>query len=502
MALYLYEYFLLFFILMSYKVVSGDTLIKIAKKFGTTYQELAKINCISDPDKIQVGQILKIPNTTTSSSSSSSSYKTYTISSGDTLSKIAKRFGTTYQEIARINGISNPDIINVGQVIKIPYSGSFSPSNNLTSNSASTFNTYTIVSGDTLSQIANRFGTTYQELARINGISNPNIIQVGQKIKIPGSVSSTSNLSSNTSSTFNNYTIVSGDTLSKIAKRFGTTYQELARINGISNPNIIHVGQVIKVPNSNSFYNPIPQPINKPTSNPQSHPPNNNNNQIIVQTSNTKVLEALKKSPWSSKADSLSVAYYVLKNNGYSNECAIGLMANLVAEGNYGIVEYSFSKSHNFGFYLPSGGVKCKTIADINYVKNWTTSNEGSGNSKLKKGSCGFGSVQWSFERRVNFANICLSIMKEDSDVHDGNWSIAEATFITQELKGGYYNSVKNAAINAGGSVEAWAEAFTDKYERPSGADLKMTGVGTACKTRRKYAREIYDYLNNLNALD
>ena len=159
---------------MSYKVVSGDTLIKIAKKFGTTYQELAKINCISDPDKIQVGQILKIPNTTTSSSSSSSSYKTYTISSGDTLSKIAKRFGTTYQEIARINGISNPDIINVGQVIKIPYSGSFSPSINLTSNSASTFNTYTIVSGDTLSQIANRFGTTYQELARINGISNPN----------------------------------------------------------------------------------------------------------------------------------------------------------------------------------------------------------------------------------------------------------------------------------------------------------------------------------------
>ena len=424
---------------MSYKVVSGDTLIKIAKKFGTTYQELAKINCISDPDKIQVGQILKISNTTTSSSSSSSSYKTYTISSGDTLSKIAKRFGTTYQEIARINGISNPDIINVGQVIKIPYSGSFSPSINLTSNSASTFNTYTIVSGDTLSQIANRFGTTYQELARINGISNPNII---------------------------------------------------------------HVGQVIKVPNSNSFYNPIPQPINKPTSNPQSHPPNNNNNQIIVQTSNTKVLEALKKSPWSSKADSLSVAYYVLKNNGYSNECAIGLMANLVAEGNYGIVEYSFSKSHNFGFYLPSGGVKCKTIADINYVKNWTTSNEGSGNSKLKKGSCGFGSVQWSFERRVNFANICLSIMKEDSDVHDGNWSIAEATFITQELKGGYYNSVKNAAVNAGGSVEAWAEAFTDKYERPSGAALKMTGVGTACKTRRKYAREIYDYLNNLNALD
>ena len=40
-----------------------------------------------------------------------------------------------------------------------------------------------------------------------------------------------------------------------------------------------------------------------------------------------------------------------------------------------------------------------------------------------------------------------------------------------------------------------------DKYERPSGADLKMTGTGSACKTRRRIARELYDYLRNSNAL-
>ena len=428
----------------------------------------------------------------------------YRVVSGDTLSKIANRFGTTYQELARINGISNPDKIQVGQILKLPNS------NTSNSSSSSSYNTYTIVSGDTLSKIASRFGTTYQEIARINGISNPDKIQVGQIIKIPGSSSNSYNYAYNTSpkqnQTLITYTIVNGDTLSKIANRFGTTYQEIARINGISNPDIIHVGQVIKIPGSNSSSNPFLHPSSKPASNSPSNPSyqhsSNNNNQIVVQAKNTKVLEALQKSPWSYKADCLSVAYYVLKSNGYSNECAVGLMGNLVAEGNYGIVEYAFSKSHNFGFSLPSGGVKCKTIDDIKYVKNWTTSNEGSGNSKWKKGSCGFGSVQWSYERRVNFANVCLSIMKEDSDVHDGNWSIAEATFITQELKGGYYSSVKNAAVNAGGSVEAWAEAFTDKYERPSGADLKMTGTGTACKTRRKLARDIYDYLNNLNALD
>ena len=85
--------------------------------------------------------------------------------------------------------------------------------------------------------------------------------------------------------------------------------------------------------------------------------------------------------------------------------------------------------------------------------------------------------------------------MKNDFDVNDNNWSIAEATFIIQELKNGYYNSIEKAAIKAGGSVEAWAEAFSDRYEMPSGADLKMTATGSACIKRRKFAKDIYEYL-------
>ena len=83
-------------------------------------------------------------------------------------------------------------------------------------------------------------------------------------------------------------------------------------------------------------------------------------------------------------------------------------MANLVAEGNYDVVEYPFSKAHNFNFSLPSSGSKCKIIADIENDKNWTTSEKVTGNCKCKKGSCCFGSIQWSYERRVNFSNICL----------------------------------------------------------------------------------------------
>ena len=281
------------------------------------------------------------------------------------------------------------------------------------------------------------------------------------------------------------YTVVQGDTLSGIAKRFGTTYQELAKINGISNPNVINIGQIIKVPSSNSNNN---------------KPSYSSHNPVRIQVKKINILDALRNSNWSSKADSLAAAYDVIIDNGYSVECAIGLMANVFAEGNYGIVEYAFSKKHNFEFYLPSGGVKCKTIKDIEYVRNWTTHNDG--NSKLKKGSCGFGSVQWSFGRRVQFADVCLSIMKNDSDVNDTNWAIAEAKFISQELKNGYYNEIQKAANQAGGSIEDWAEAFTDKYERPQGADLNMSGSGAACITRRNIAKDIYNYLINMNVFD
>ena len=419
----------------------------------------------------------------------------YKVLRGDTLSGIAKKFGTTYQELARINGISDPNKIQVGQVLRLPQSSS---------SSSSTTSTYKVASGDTLSKIAQRFGTTYQELARINGISDPNKIRVGQVLKLPNSSSNSNSTYSNTSiSSYNTYTVVSGDNLSKIAQRFGTTYQEIARINGISDPNKIKVGQVLKIPASNYTSPQVPQPAPKPyIPSSQSSNKNSNTNQIVVHAKNTQVLDALKNSQWSSKAEALSVAYFVIKDCGYSTECAIGLMANLLAEGNYGLVEYAFSKSHSFGFRLPSGGFVCKTIADIEYMRDWTTSNEGTGNSKWKKGSCGFGSVQWSYGRRVNFAKLCLSIMKTDSDVNDKNWSIAEATFITQELKNEYYSRIAKAANAAGGSVEAWAEAFCDKYEMPQHADLKMNATGSACITRRKYAKDIYEYLKKMKALD
>lgn len=100
--------------------------------------------------------------------------------------------------------------------------------------------TYIVQAGDTLSGIASMYGTTYQHLAEINGIANPNLIHVGQEIHIDGTAPT-----SNTSEEY--YTIQSGDTLSGIAVNFGTTWQWLAEINGIDTPDLIHPGATIRV---------------------------------------------------------------------------------------------------------------------------------------------------------------------------------------------------------------------------------------------------------------
>lgn len=102
----------------------------------------------------------------------SADYITYVVQSGDTLSEIAERYGTTYQTLAALNNISDPNLIHPGQTIRIP------------ENSSSASQYYTIRSGDTLSEIAQRFGTSVNTLVSLNGISDPNLIYAGNKLRI------------------------------------------------------------------------------------------------------------------------------------------------------------------------------------------------------------------------------------------------------------------------------------------------------------------------------
>ncbi|WNG21544.1 LysM peptidoglycan-binding domain-containing protein [Cystobacter fuscus] len=170
---------------------------------------------------------------------------TYSVRSGDTLSAIAQRYHTTVGALAQANGIKNPNLILAGQKLTVPGGGS-APSAGAGS--------YTVRSGDTLSGIAQRHGTTVSALAQANGIRNPDFIQVGQKLSIPGKGGASA---PSAPASGGSYTVRSGDTLSGIAQRYGTTVSALAQANGISNPNLIQVGQKLRVP-AGDHYQPAP----------------------------------------------------------------------------------------------------------------------------------------------------------------------------------------------------------------------------------------------------
>lgn len=101
---------------ITYVIQPGDTLSGIARRYGTTVTALTQLNKLSDPDKIYAGNTLKVPENGTGVDSST---QYYTIQPGDTLSEIARRFGTTVSALTRLNGISDPDKIYAGNRIQI-----------------------------------------------------------------------------------------------------------------------------------------------------------------------------------------------------------------------------------------------------------------------------------------------------------------------------------------------------------------------------------------------
>ena len=207
-----------------YTVKSGDSLWSIANKYNTTVNELKSLNNLSS-NILQVGQILVLP----SSTNDDNSGNTYTVKLGDSLWSIANKYNTTVNELKSLNNLSS-DVLQIGQVLSVP------------SNSVSVGNTYTVKSGDSLWSIANKYNTTVSNLKSLNNLSS-DVLQIGQVLNVP----------SNSVSAGNTYTVKSGDSLWNIANRYGISVAELKSLNNLSG-DVLQIGQVLNVPSSNNVY--------------------------------------------------------------------------------------------------------------------------------------------------------------------------------------------------------------------------------------------------------
>ncbi len=213
----------------TYVVKSGDSLWSIANKYNTTVNELKSVNALTS-NNLQIGQVLTIPGATPQPPTTGN---TYTVKSGDSLWTIANRYNTTVNILKSLNGLTS-DNLSVGQVIKLPGSDGNAPTES---------NTYTVKSGDSLWTIANKYGTTVNNLKTLNNLTS-NSLSIGQVLRVP---SSEAGENGGTPTTGNTYTVKAGDSLWNIANRYNTTVNAIKSLNGLTN-DALQIGMTLLIP--------------------------------------------------------------------------------------------------------------------------------------------------------------------------------------------------------------------------------------------------------------
>jgi LysM repeat protein len=174
----------------------------------------------------------------------------YKVQEGDNLITLAQRFGVTVDAIVAANNLPSRTIY-AGQMLRIPSvsSGPAAPG------------TYVVQPGDTLSEIAVRYGTTTEALMQINGLPSTTI-RAGQVLRITGSAAAATPkpATPRPQAVPGTYVVQEGDNLITLAQRFGVSREALAAANGISPSSLLYIGQTLRIPGAPASQQGTPTP--------------------------------------------------------------------------------------------------------------------------------------------------------------------------------------------------------------------------------------------------
>jgi LysM repeat protein len=168
-----------------------------------------------------------------------------TVRTGETLSEIAERHGVSLSRLMQANGIAKPDHVEIGQRLTIPGSGSTARSASTSSGSQGTA-PYTVKSDETLSEIADRFNTTTARLIQINRIGDPDLVMSGTRLQVPVTAQRSSPAAA-VNRNASEHVVQSGENLSLIAERYGTSVSRLVALNQLEDPELVAVGSRLKL---------------------------------------------------------------------------------------------------------------------------------------------------------------------------------------------------------------------------------------------------------------
>ena len=172
----------------------------------------------------------------------------HVVRAGDTLSNIAQSYGVSASELAASNGVSNQNVIFTGQRLVIPGSAADQRTTIVADTTLPAGDGYyTVQRGDMLTSVAKANGMTLTDVMRLNGLTDPNFIWVGQKLRVSARVSLTEAPDAKPEVADTIYVVQVGDSLSQIAKDHNTTTYVLMAANGLPNANFVWVGQRLRI---------------------------------------------------------------------------------------------------------------------------------------------------------------------------------------------------------------------------------------------------------------
>jgi LysM repeat protein len=174
-----------------------------------------------------------------------------TVQPGETLSQIADRLGVSMTRLMKLNGITNPDHVESGSKLTVPNSGSSSgrakgPSSSATAKTVKV----TVKDGETLSEIAARHGMSVNELVRLNDLSNADHVESGSTLRVKASAVASSRSAAGPSSYrkgASEHVVQPGQNLSSIAEGYGVPMSRLVAINGLQDANHVEVGMRLRL---------------------------------------------------------------------------------------------------------------------------------------------------------------------------------------------------------------------------------------------------------------
>ena len=259
----------------AYRVQAGDTLYRVARRHGISVEALAAANRLSPEAKLSTGQVLRIPGQGGTGGGASRYGKAlepgeirHTIRDGETLYALSRKYSVSTAELMRLNKISNAARLRPGTVLRVPSRGGGGANSEPVTDRAGRnevddlpedWQWHVVRAGESLSQIAARYGVDRRALESANDLRGSSALQIGKRLKIPPAKKSGVAAHSGDpdrgkpgnadGAAVLGYFILKGDTVDSVAGRFGTDAETIRRLNGLGRTESLAPGRRIVVPN-------------------------------------------------------------------------------------------------------------------------------------------------------------------------------------------------------------------------------------------------------------